>query len=170
MKAGNKQLFYAANIQLVLVIILLICQVLGLTLISEITFSEGLIKTLCISALSTMIISVFISKILEKIPPGKLPKLKMLAFYSGVLITAFGLVGLVFVHSNDALIATDKVSMQSGLLFWGNLLLALALTLGVPVLNGVIYEDAMDKRNKAISALRLVDNDPERDRTTESGQ
>ena len=135
--------------------LLILCEMAGLTFIAKDTFGQGLVPALVIAVLLSALIAFGIKLILGKVSPARKNQIKWGALALGLLLSAVGLIGFVVLRAetfNSGLMGSQMDLAQVGR---GNLLLMTGLTLGVPLICGVLYENAQERMDMARNSLQL---------------
>ena len=135
--------------------LLILCEMAGLTFIAKSTFGQGLVPALVIAVLLSALVAFGIKLILGKVSTARKNQVKWGALTFGLLLTAVGLIGFVLLRAVTFDSGLMGGQMDFAQVSRGNLLLMTGLTLGVPLICGVLYENAQERMNMARNSLQL---------------
>jgi hypothetical protein len=144
-----------ANFERAFAIFLLACEIGSLALVAKSTFGNGILGALVVAILLSSVIVSGTRMLLAKISPERRGRLRMGMLVTGCLLGATGLIGFVILRSQTFAISLTGGNMDMGQLSIGNILLMAGITLGVPLVVGVLYDEAVEKRNMALNSLTL---------------
>ena len=145
----------SARMEVVFASLLMICEMTGLAFIAKSTFGQGLIPALVIAVLLSSLVALGVKLLLGRVSPERKNQIKWMVLVLGLILTGVGLVGFVVLRAQTFDSGLMGGNMNFNQVSLGNLLLMTGLTLGVPLICGVLYEDAHEKMNLAKNSLRL---------------
>jgi len=154
-EAGAFSQMKTANFERAFAIFLLICEIVSLSLVAKSTFGNGILGALTVAILLSSIIAFATRMLLAKISPENKDRLRIGMLVTGCLLGGAGLVGFVILRAQTFAIGLNGGSVDFGQLNTGNMLLMAGITLGVPLIVGVLYDEAVEKRTMALNSLNL---------------
>lgn len=143
------------NAEMALSWFLLIVEIAGLTHVAKQSFGLGLLAALTMAILVTTLGAVAMNKLLSNVSPGVKQKLKWIMPMAGGCLMVVGLLGFVLLRevAFNATLMDGAVDLKQ--LGVGNLLLMAGITLGTPLMVGILQEDASEKRKMGMNSLLL---------------
>lgn len=135
--------------------VLIICEMLGLTFIAKSTFGQGLLPAMVIAVLLSALVAFGVKLLLSKVSPERKGQIKWIVLLLGLILTAVGLIGFVVLRAETFKSGLMGGDLNLGQISLGNILLMTGLTLGVPLICGVLYESAQERISIAGNSLRL---------------
>lgn len=154
-EAGALSQLKTANFERAFAIFLLICEIVSLSLVAKSTFGNGILGALTVAILLSSIIAFATRMLLAKISPENKARLRIGMLVTGCLLGGAGLVGFVILRAQTFAIGLNGGSADFSQLNTGNMLLMAGITLGVPLIVGVLYDEAVEKRTMALNSLNL---------------
>jgi hypothetical protein len=145
----------SGNAEMALSWFLLIVEIVGLSFVAKQSFGIGILGSLTMAFLITTCGALAMNKLLSNVSPGAKQKLKWIMPVAGGCLIALGLLGFVLLRevAFNATLMDGAVDLQQ--LSVGNLLLMAGITLGVPLMVGILQEDAAEKRKKGMNSLQV---------------
>lgn len=134
---------------------LIICEITALAIIAKSTFGQGMLPALVIAVLLSSLVAFGVKLLLERISQESKSHIKWIILGSGLILTLIGLFGFVILRKETFDIGLTGGQINLSQISLGNLLLMTGLTLGVPLICGVLYEHALERMKAAGNSLRL---------------
>lgn len=150
-----QSLYSSAWRMMVLSVVLMIVEVCGLFSVAKSTFGNGFMSALAVAFLLSTSIAIGVHLILSKVSPERSSTLRMALIVTGCLLSVTGLVGFVLLRAETFTGSITGGQMDFQQIGLGNMLLMAGLTLGVPLLAGSLFDDAMNKFHKSRNSLNL---------------
>ena len=154
-EAGALSQLKTANFERAFAIFLLICEIVSLALVAKSTFGNGILGALTVAILLSSIIAFATRMLLAKISPENKARLRIGMLVTGCLFGATGLIGFVILRAQTFAKDATGGPVDFSQLNTGNMLLMAGITLGVPLVVGVLYDEAVEKRTMAMNSLKL---------------
>jgi hypothetical protein len=144
-----------ANFERAFAIFLLVCEIVSLALVAKSTFGNGILGALAVAILLSSIIAFATRLLLAKVSPEKKARLRTGMVVTGFLLGAAGLIGFVILRAQTFSMGLTGGAIDYSQLNTGNMLLMAGITLGVPLVVGVLYDESVEKRTMALNSLNL---------------
>jgi len=150
-----QSLYSSARSMIILSVIMMIVEVCGLFSIARSTLGNNFFAALAVAVLISSAIAIGVHLFLDKLSPERSKSFRIGLIVVGCLMSITGLVGLVMLRAetfSGSLTGGEMNFQQIGL---ANLLLMTGLTLGVPLIAGSLFDDAMNKLHRSRNSLNL---------------
>lgn len=135
--------------------LLMVFEIIGLAEIGKGMFGQGFIPALIIAFLISLTSALLVKYFLKNIPDTSKKTVKMTLSAAGFIFLVTGLVGFVVLRSETFTGGLTGGNVNFNHIWWGNLLLVIGITLGVPCVAGALYEDASEKLRLSKSSKDL---------------
>jgi hypothetical protein len=135
--------------------LLMVLEIIGLAEIGKGMFGQGFISALIIAFLISLTSALLVKYFLSNTPDVGKKTVKRILSAAGFIFLATGLVGFVILRSETFTGGLTGGSFNFDHIWWGNLLLIIGITLGVPCVAGALYEDASEKLKLSKSSKDL---------------
>lgn len=145
----------SASKMIALSVIMMIVEVCGLFSIAKTTLGSNFFAALAVSVLISTSIAIGVHLFLSKLSPDRSNWFRIALIIIGFLLSVIGLIGLVLLRSGTFTPSLTGGQMNFDQIGIANLLLMTGLTLGVPLIAGSLFDDAMTKLHKSRNSLNL---------------
>jgi len=134
---------------------LILIEIAALALIAKSTFGQGMFSALVIAVLLSSLVAFGVKLFLERISQEKKDLIKWIILGSGLVFILISLWGFVILRKETFVLGLTGGQINFGQISLGNFLLMTGLTLGVPLVCGVMYENALERMKAAGSSCRV---------------
>lgn len=147
---------YAASVKTIfLATILMLIEFGGLFKIAKMAFGSGFLNALAVAILLSAIIAIGVHLLLGKFTSETKRKLRIATILVGSLLGSTGLIGFVLLRAATFSGSITGAELNFDQFELGNMLLMLGLTLGVPMIVGTLFEEAIHNLRTAKCSLEL---------------
>lgn len=150
-----QSLYSSAWRMIMLSVLLMVVEVCGLFSVAKSTFGNGFMSALAVAFLLSTSIAIAVHLILSKVSPERSNTLRITLIVIGCLLAVTGLIGFVLLRAEAFTGSMTGGQMDFHQIGLGNMLLMGGLTLGVPLLAGSLFDDAIGKLHKSRNSLQL---------------
>ncbi len=135
--------------------LLMTFEIFGLADIGKGMFGQGLVSALIIAVLISLCSALLVKYALNNITETWKRTTKLIVAVAGFIFLCTGLLGFVVLRSETFAGGLMGGNFNFNHIWWGNLLLMIGLTLGVPCVSGALYEDASERLKLSRSSRDL---------------
>jgi len=135
--------------------LLMACEIVGLAEIGKGMFGQGFLSAVIIAVLISLTTAGLVKYFLSKTSDKRKKMVQITLAVTGGIILITGLIGFVVLRSETFTGGLTGGNVNFDNIWWGNLLLVIGITLGVPCVAGAFYEDASEKLKLSKSSKDL---------------
>ena len=156
MPESMAQSMYAASVRsIIFACFLMLVEFCGLFAIAKTTFGSGFLSALAVSILLSSIIAIGVHLLLGKMSRDTKRKMRIALISTGCLLGVTGLVGFVLLRAVTFSGSISGNALDFEQIMLANKLLMLGLTLGVPMVVGALFEEALENLRMSRNSLIL---------------